>query len=94
MTKKELESRIRSMRNVIRSMRKQTIIEPFPHSPLVQCEFCVYYEDNYNQNGICRRRSPEVVRQIASEMPEQFCARWPVVRKDDCCGDGERNHRG
>ena len=57
---------------------------------MVSCKVCIYHDED---EGICRFNPPQVTFYTETSR-ENGCrcefieSRWPVVGKDDCCGQG------
>ena len=53
------------------------------------CETCDYF-DLYNTNGVCRRNPPQIL--LTADSDSDVSMAWPVVDKDDWCGEHQLFH--
>ena len=61
--------------------------EPTSEPTSRACLDCQFYCPNDDYNGECRRNAPRTARQREDEEPDY--AAWPVVMRDDWCGEWE-----
>ena len=53
-----------------------------------KCQNCEYYQQHQaREDGICRIRSPQVVTAIDAAGVGMPQTGWPIVQKDDWCGE-------
>ena len=53
------------------------------------CETCRYWKTYPGFDGICKRHSPRVSLVITMDEYKNFYGKWPLVGRDNWCGDYE-----